>query len=66
MHRENLLVNYGSNGQAIEAVGKCLPELDVVSSLALIIEAVDTVDRGALMITTKNEEVFGVLDLVGE
>ena len=44
VHREDLLINYGSNGQAVEAVGKCLPELDIVSSLTLIIEAVDTVD----------------------
>lgn len=44
MHGEDLLVNDGSNGQAVEAVGESLPKLDVVSSLALVVETVDTVD----------------------
>ena len=66
VHGEDLLVNDGGNGQAVEAVGKCLPQLDVVSSLALIVETVDAVDRGALVVTTENEEVLRVLDLVCE
>lgn len=44
MHGEDLLVNDGGNGQAVEAVGESLPQLDVVSSLALIVETVDAVD----------------------
>lgn len=66
MHREDLLVDDGSDGQAVEAVGECLPQLDVVSSLALVVEAVDTVDRGALVVTAEDEEVLRVLDLVCE
>jgi hypothetical protein len=64
VHGENLLVNDGSNRQAIEAVRECLPELDVVSTLALVVKAVDTVDRGALVITAENEKVLRILDLV--
>lgn len=33
MHRENLLVNNGSDRKTVEAVGKCLPQLDIVPSL---------------------------------
>lgn len=66
MHGENLLVNDSSNGKAVEAVGESLPELDVVSALALVVETVDTVDRGALVVSTQNEEVLRVLDLVGK
>lgn len=66
VHGEDLLVNDGRNGQAVEAVGERLPELDVVSSLALVVEAVDTVDGGTLMVAAQNEEVLGVLDLVGQ
>lgn len=66
VHGENLLVNDGSNGQAVEAVGESLPQLNVVSSLALVIETIDTVDGGALVVSTQNEEVLGVLDLVRE
>lgn len=64
MHGKDLLVNDGGNGQAVEAVGKRLPQLDVVASLALVVEAVDTVDRCTLVITTENEKVLGILDLV--
>ena len=44
MHCKDLLVNDGRNGQAIEAVRKSLPKLDVVPSLTLIIEPVYAVD----------------------
>lgn len=52
MHGEDLLVNDCCDWQAIEAVGKGLPQLDVVPSLALIVEAIDTVDGGTLMISS--------------
>ena len=66
VHGEDLLINDSGNGQAVEAVGKCLPKLDVVSSLALIVEAIDAVDRGAFVVAAEDEEVFRVLDLVGK
>lgn len=66
MHRENLLVDDGSNWQAVEAVSEGLPQLDVVAALALIVETVNAVDGGALVVATENEEVLWVLDLVGE
>jgi hypothetical protein len=66
VHGENLLVDDSGNGKAVEAVGEGLPQLDVVAALALIIETVDTVDRGTLMVASQDEEVLGVLDLVGE
>ena len=66
VHGEDLLIDDGGDGQAVEAVGESLPKLDVVSSLALIVETVDTVDRGALVVTAENEEVLRVLNLVCE
>lgn len=66
VHGEDLLIDDGSNWQAVEAVREGLPQLDVVPTLALIVETVDTVDRGALVVTTEDEEVLGVLDLVGQ
>lgn len=64
MHGEDLLVNDGGNGQAVEAVGKSLPKLDVVASLALVVESVNTVDGRALVVAAEDEEVLRVLDLV--
>lgn len=64
MHCEDFFVDDSSDRQAIEAVGKCLPEFDVVSSLALVVEAVNAIDRCTLVIAAKDEEVFGILDFV--
>lgn len=66
VHGEDLLVNDGSDRKAVEAVGESLPQLDVIATLALVVKSIDTVDRGALVVTSEDEEVFGVLDLVGE
>lgn len=64
MHCEDLLVNNSCNGQAVKAVSKGLPQLNVISSLALVVEAVDAVDRGAFVVTTEDEEVLWVFNLV--
>jgi hypothetical protein len=64
MHGEDLLVDNGSDGQAVEAIRERLPQLDVVAALAFVVEAIDTVDRGALVVASEDEEVLGVLDLV--
>lgn len=66
MHGKNLLVDDSGDRKAVEAIGEGLPKLDVVATLALVVEAIDSVDRGALVITSEDEEVFGVLDLVGK
>lgn len=34
MHRKNLLVDDGGDGQAVEAVGERLPQFDVVPAFA--------------------------------
>jgi len=60
------LVNDGRNRQTIETVCERLPQFDVVSSLAFVIEAVDTVDGGTLMVSPENEEVLRIFNLVSE
>jgi hypothetical protein len=64
VHCEDLFVNDSGDGQAVEAVGKSLPQLDVIPSLTLVVESVDAVDGGALVVTAKDEEVLGIFDLV--
>ena len=44
MHAENLLVDDGRDGEAIEAIDEGLPELDVVSPFAFVVEAVDAIN----------------------
>ena len=66
VHCENLLINDGCNWEAVEAVGKRLPQLNVVPALAFVIESVDSVDGGAFVVASKDEEVFRVFDLVSQ
>ena len=52
--------------QAVETVSECLPELDVVAPLALVVETVYAVDAGTLVIPSQQEKVFRVLNLVSK
>lgn len=64
MHCEDLFINDSCDGQAIKAVGESFPKLDIVSSFALVIKPIDPVNRGTLMVPSKNEKVLGILDFV--
>jgi len=64
VHAENLLVDHGGTGQAVEAVRKRLPELNPKPTFAFVVKAVDAVDRGALVVPSKDEKILRVLDLV--
>jgi hypothetical protein len=66
VHGEDLLVDDSGDGQAVETVGEGLPQLDVVTTLALVVKTVDAVNRGALVVAAQDEEVLGILDLVGQ
>ena len=52
MHCEDLLVNNCRNRQAIEAIGECLPQLNVVPSLTLVVKPIDTIDGSTFMIAS--------------
>ncbi len=45
---------------------KCLPQLDVVSALAFVVESVDTINRRTFVVTSEDKEVFRVFYLVGQ
>lgn len=53
MHAEYLFVNDGCNWKTVETVSEGLPKFDVVSSLALIVEPVNSVNTGTLMISSQ-------------
>ena len=64
MHGEDLLVDDSGDRKAVEAIRESLPQLDVVATLAFIVETVNAIDGRAFVISSQNEEVLGVLDLV--
>jgi len=63
---EDLLVDYGGDGETVKAVREGLPELDVVSPLAFVVEPVYPVDARALVVSAEKEEVLRILDLVSQ
>jgi hypothetical protein len=64
VHAKDLFIDNCSTRKAVEAIGKSLPELDAKASFALVIKAVDPIDGGTLVVSTQDEEIFRVLDLV--
>jgi hypothetical protein len=59
------LVDYCRYRKAVKAVSEMLPQLDVVPSFALVVEAVDTIDACTLMISPQQEEVLRIFHLQG-
>lgn len=51
VHSEDLLINDGGNRKTVEAIRKCLPQLDIIPAFTLIVEAVDAVDGRAFVVT---------------
>ena len=66
MHAENFLVDQRRDRQAIEDVAKDAPESNGVSTFALIVETIDSVDLGTFVISSEKEEVLRVLNLVAQ
>lgn len=64
MHAKDLLVYKSGNRQSVEAVGKCPPNTNTESPLALVIKPIYTVDGGTFMVAPEEKEIFLVLDLV--
>ncbi len=61
-----LLIHESSYRQAVEAVGECLPEPDVVPPFAFIVEAIDAVDGRALVVPPEEEKILWVFHLQHE
>ncbi len=66
MHAENFLIYNGGYRKAVETIGENFPDLDAVSSLAFIIEPIDSVYSRAFMVSSQQEEVFWIFDFVSE
>ena len=66
MHAEDLLVDKSCNGQTIEDITENSPESDWVSTFALVIEAIDTVDLSTFVVAAQQEKVLRVLDFVAQ
>ena len=66
MHSENFLIDDCRNRQAVEAISERLPQLNIIPPLALIVESIYAVDRCTLVVSTQDEEILWILNLVRE
>jgi hypothetical protein len=66
MHAQDLLVDDGSDWHRVKDVAEYFPGLEVVLAFALVVESVDAIDSGGLVVAPQQEEVLRVLDLVGQ
>ena len=66
MHAEDFFIDDGSNRKAVEAVSKGLPQLYIVSSLALIVKSINTVNRCTFVVSSQEEEILWVLYFVSK
>lgn len=64
MNAEDLVVDDGSDWEAVEAMDELFPELERISSFALIVESVNPVDGPALVVSPQQEKVLRVFDFV--
>jgi hypothetical protein len=66
VHAQDLLINDCGNRETVEAISEGFPQFNVVASLALVVKSIDSVDWCALVVSSQQEEVFRVLDLVSQ
>lgn len=66
MHTDDFVINNSRTGEAVKSIAECLPQLDTETTTTLVIESVDPVDSGTLVVTSEDEKVFRVLDLISK
>lgn len=65
MHAQNAVFNNSSDWQAVKKITKGFPELDIVPSLALIVESIHSADGLRFMVASQYKEIFRVFNLIG-
>jgi hypothetical protein len=66
VHTNDFVINHRTTRKAIECIAKLFPHFDGETAATFIIETIDTVNSGTLMVAPQEEKVFGVLDFVCE
>ena len=66
VHAENLAGHDGGNWKTVEGIDETLPDLDVAASLTLVIETIYPCDVSTLMITTEQEEILRIFELIAQ
>ena len=66
MDAEDLLRDYSGYGKSVECVNERLPDFDITSSLAFIVESVNSRHISTLVVAPQKEKVLRELELVAQ
>lgn len=66
VHTNDFIVDNSGAGQTIKSVAKLLPHFHRKAATTLIVESVNAIDAGALVIASEQKEILRILDLVGK
>jgi len=66
MHTDDFVVNDSRTREAVEGVAESLPKFDAEATAAFVIESVYPIDPSALVISSKDEKVLWILDLISK
>ncbi len=62
MHTQDFGANHGDDGHHIEDIRKRLPDLDGITALAVVVEPVDAIDTGTLVVAPQQIDLGRVLE----
>ncbi len=66
MHANDLIINHSSARKAVESVAKLFPHFDREASAAFIVKSINSIDTSTFVVSSQEEEIFGILDFVCE
>lgn len=66
VHAEDFVIDERGDRHAVEYILEFFPHADGIATLALIVEAVNTIDLSALMVTAQQEEILLEFHLIGQ
>lgn len=64
MHADNFVVDYSCARQTVERVAELFPHLYRKPAAAFVIETVNSIDPGTLMISSQQEKILWILNFV--
>lgn len=64
MHAQDFIINKCRHREAVKTISENLPKTNIKPPLAFVKESIDSIDRGALMVSPKEKEILRVLYLI--
>lgn len=66
MHAKYLVIYQSRHWQTIKNIRKGLPKLNCISTFALVVKPINSVDLSTLVVAPQQEEVLRILNFIAE